>query len=119
MTTLLWEDGAQGEIGYLYYSLDPDGNGLILTVDARCVNAKCDANFMARVFDALASVIKSGTKFAGAVTAVAVDIHGAFGTKTNGVLWVRWQDAVDFAQGRMTFQELTQRAFIYHIEQAE
>jgi hypothetical protein len=115
MTALLWEDGAQGEVNLFDYYLNPSTGGLILVIRARCINAPCDANFMASVLKALASVMKSGVNFEATIEVLDFVIYDTQ-MKEKGYLMATWQDVVDFAHGRITFEKLTRKAFGYRIE---
>jgi hypothetical protein len=115
MTALLWEDGAAGEVETFHYFRNPARQGLMLAIGARCINVPCDENFLARVLEVLASMIKSGVKFEATVVELDLSIHNTQ-TENWGALMASWQDVVDFAYDRITFQELTRKAFYYHME---
>ena len=85
---------------------DPFENGIALAVTARCTTAECGPDFIGKVLKALGAVIKPGTKFWGNLTDVQLDLVDSH-FKNRGMLIVTWQAVMDFANERITFEQLT------------
>ena len=117
ITVYLWKDGAQGQVDIMDYFLLSDNNHLALIVEARCINVPCDANFMAKVVEAFAALIKSGVKFEANLARIDIGIHDARHTEVWGALTVRLEDIVEYAHDRLTFTELVRKALFYRMDQ--